>query len=221
MSIKLYAISGAPSAWRVLLGLTFKQLPYEVHYLNFSEQENKSDNYLELNPRGTVPTLVTRSAIIRDSIAILAWLDRAYPGKPLFGRSAEQAAHIWQVTMEASEHLRNANKGLLLPIFFQGVENKTEVLEQAAVIQRAELKTLDISLGGHDFFGEDIPCAADAVCFPEVRMLKRALETKPSLMTDLGYQTDLSDFPNLADWLARIEEWRDVKKTMPPHWLQQ
>ncbi len=218
MSIKVYAISGSPSAWRVLLALAFKQLSYEVQYLNLSDQEHKSEAYLEINPRGTVPSLVSNGTIIRDSIAILGWLDRAYPDNPLFGQTPEQAAHIWQMTMESSEHLRNANKSLLLPIFFQGVERKTEELEQAAYVQRVELEKLEAIIGEHNFLGEDYPCAADAVCFPEVRMVKRALETRPSLMTNLGYQAGLSNFPCLAGWLDRVEKWKSVSNTIPPHW---
>ncbi len=218
MSIKVYAISGSPSAWRVLLALTFKQLEYDVQYLNLSEQEHKSEAYLEINPRGTVPSLVSNGVTLRDSMAILAWLDRAYPDKPLFGHTPEQAAHIWQVTMEASEHLRNANKGLLLPIFFQGADKKTDELAQVATTQRSEMQKLEALLVRHDFIGGDYPCAADAVCFPEARMLKRALDTKAELMEALGYQLDLSDFPDIAAWIGRIEAFEGVNKTLPPHW---
>ena len=218
MSINVYAISGSPSAWRVLLALTFKQLKYDVHYLNLSEQEHKSEAYLKINPRGTVPALVSNGVTMRDSIAILGWLDRAYPDKPLFGHSPEQAAYIWQATMEASEHLRNANKALLLPIFFQGADQKTDELVQAAKNQRSEMQKLETLLVGRDFIGDGLPSAADVVCFPEARMLKRALETKTELMEALGYQSDLSDFPAIAAWIDRIEAFEGVNKTMPPHW---
>ena len=216
--IKIYAISGAPSSWRVLLALTFKQLDYEVRYLSLDKQEHKSDDYLKINPRGAVPTLVTKSITIRDSIAILAWLDRAYTDIPLFGHTPEQASYIWQITMEANEHLRNGNKELLIPIFFQGAETKNEKLEQAAINQRAELEKLEALLNYNDFIAGKHPCAADAVCFPEVRILKNAFDTKMSLMTELGFKTDFSDFPHIATWIERIEAFKGVKKTMPPHW---
>jgi len=129
MPINVYAVSGSPSAWRVLLALTFKQLTFNVHYLSLLDKEHKSDAYLVINPRGKVPSLIVDGITMCDSIAILGWLDRAYPNIPLLGDTPEQAAHIWQVTMDASEHLRNANKALLLPIFFQGENRATDNLQ--------------------------------------------------------------------------------------------
>ena len=38
---EIYTISGAPRPWRVLLGLTFKELDYEIHYLQVSRREHK------------------------------------------------------------------------------------------------------------------------------------------------------------------------------------
>ena len=39
MQITVYSISGAPRAWRVLLGLTFKDIDYDMHLLQASKSE--------------------------------------------------------------------------------------------------------------------------------------------------------------------------------------
>ncbi|WP_444995113.1 glutathione S-transferase family protein [Aliikangiella sp. IMCC44359] len=65
-----------------------------------------------------VPVIEHNGLIIHDSIAILAWLDRQYPDKPLFGQTNEEAKHIWQLTMESCDYLRNYMSQLLKPIFF-------------------------------------------------------------------------------------------------------
>lgn len=218
MSIEIYTISGSPVGWRVLLALAFKQLDYKVNYLNLSKKENKTEAYLRINPRGTVPTMVSGHVNIGDSMAILAWLDRAHPSRPLFGATQEEAARIWHITMEACEYLRGASKDLLLPVFFHGIEEKTDELSEAANTMLAEFKKLEMLLTHKNFIGGSQPCAADAVCFPEVRLIQRAMETKTALMTDLGFTAGLSDFPNLAGWLERVEAYEGVKQTMPPHW---
>jgi len=80
------------------------------------------------------------------------------------------------------------------------------------------MRTLETLLGEHDFLGGGYPCAADAVCFPEARILKRALETHTGLMEKLGYQQNFFDFPTIAAWIDRIEAFAGVSETMPPHW---
>ncbi len=42
MAIDVYWGSGSPYAWRVLLALEYKRLPYTSHLLQFSKQEHKS-----------------------------------------------------------------------------------------------------------------------------------------------------------------------------------
>src|SRR5256885_521527 len=54
MAIEVFWGSGSPVAWRVLLALEYKRLPYVSHLLQFSKQEHKSPQMLALNPRGRV-----------------------------------------------------------------------------------------------------------------------------------------------------------------------
>ena len=218
MSLTIYSFSGSPCAWRVMLGMVFKKLDFDIRTLNLSEREHRSEHYLKINPRGTVPTLLANGLTLRDSIAILAWLDRAYPDTPLFGNTLDEVAHIWQTTMDSSEYMQRSNKGLLMPIFFQGATHKTDALIQAATSVRGELERLEDLLAGNDFVAGMHVSAADAVCFPEARMFKRALDTHRPLMSDLGFQPELPDFPKLAQWIHRIEGSEGVEKTMPGHW---
>lgn len=217
MTLKVYAVSGAPRPWRVVLGLTFKGLDFETSYLEASKQEHKGEAHLSINPRGKVPSLVTEDLTLRDSIAILAWLDRAYPDKPLFGSNADEAAKIWQVTMEACDYLRSAADGLLGPIFFGGATEATPELAAAAKRMRDEFTWLE-GLFQDDFLAGSKPTAADAVSFPEVRIAQRAIDTNPDLMASLGFENGLEVFPKLAAWRFRVEAVDGYEKTFPPHW---
>jgi len=218
MALVVYSISGSPSAWRVLLGLAFKGLDHEVRTLKLSEGEHRSEAYREIHPRGTVPALVADGEVVRDSIAILAWLDRAYVERPLFGRTSAEAATIWQATMDNAEYLRAANKSLLTPIFFQGVSTVTPELHAAAVTARAELDRLEQTLTSHAFVAGGQPSAADAVAFPEVRLLVRATETKPELLAELGIRPQLSEHPRVYAWIERVAKLDGVAATFPTHW---
>jgi len=220
MTLELWTVSGAPSPWRVALGMAFKGLDHEVHMLSAARKEHKSDAYLALNPRGTVPTLKKGDQTLGHSVAILAWLDRLHPDTPLFGQTPEEAADIWQRTMEIFDHLPAATSGVLSPIFFDGATTATPQLMEAAGTLRTELNDLSYLLAQTPFLSGATPGAADAVAFPHVRLLQRAMETKPQIMQDLGL-SNLADLSaEIASWVVRLEAVPGVAETFPPHWAE-
>lgn len=226
MTLIVHAVSGAPIPWRVLCGLAFKGLDYKINYLQASKGEHKSEAFLKLNPRGTIPVLETGDLILRDSMAILAWLDRQYPEKPLFGASPDEAGRIWQITVETAEYARPAQHAVLFPILVQGKavrdfsgDDMKRMLEHVDVF-RTELARLEALLDESAFMFGACPTAADAVAFPDIRILQRAFETKADDIEALGL-TDLpQQFPKLEAWKQRIEAYPGIDKTMPPHWTQ-
>lgn len=224
MTITIHAVSGAPRPWRVLLGLAFKGLDYDIRYLEASKGEHKSPEFLTLNPRGTVPVMEDGDIVIRDSVAGLAWLDKAYPETPIFGHTPAEAADIWQTTMECCDYLRAASNSLLFPILVEnkplpaeGTEDRT-ALEAAAAAMHAEFGFLEKLLDGRDYLAGDAPTAADAVAFPEIRLVTRAIERKPDIMATLGFGGPKLQYPALAAWKARVGALPGVDKTMPRHW---
>ena len=90
MAIELYWGSGSPFAWRAMLILEVKGLTYESKLLEFSKGDHKAPAYLQLNPRGKVPTLKDGEFVLYESLAIMSYLDRKYPDPPLFGKTPEK-----------------------------------------------------------------------------------------------------------------------------------
>lgn len=225
MTLTLSTISGSPRGWRVLLGLAFKGLTAEINELKLSENEHKAEPFISLNPRGTVPVLESDGVVIRDSMAILAWLDRKFPEQPLFGETEKEAAEIWQATMESRQYLRKAAADFLTPVFFGGASvddkgtPKWDVLRTAADAMQAEMRFLDTKLKeGRSFLVGDTPSAADAVSWVEVRLVQRASETKPDLMAELGFAELANSLDHLEAWKQRVFECPGVEDTMPGHW---
>ena len=221
MTLTVHTVSGAPLPWRVLLGLCFKGLPFETITLNASQGEHKSPAFLALNPRGTVPVLQDGPVTLRDSIAALAWLDRAHPDRPLFGGTPDQAAQVWQNTMELADYLRPVVDRLLTPIFFDRAETATPELHKAAYQAKVELAGLETALQDTPFLAGTAPGASDAVAFPEVRLVQRATDTAPAIMEAIGLASIKDNFPQISAWLARIEAWPGYKATEPQHWKDQ
>ncbi|WP_108882233.1 glutathione S-transferase N-terminal domain-containing protein [Anderseniella sp. Alg231-50] len=225
MTITVHTFSGSPRGWRVLLGLAFKDLSWDTNYLSLADRDHRKPEFLSLNPRHTVPVVEADGVVLRDSIAILAWLDREIPDKPLFGNTPGQAAEIWQIAMECCDYLRDANRQLLSEVFFgddavpaRGTE-KHKSLRAAVKLVHAEQRYLeDLLNDGRPYLAGGVPSAADAVAFPEVRLLQRALETKHHMMTSLGFEAPEQTCPQLAAWKVRIEALPGVAATSPAHW---
>src|SRR6516225_9639204 len=81
----LYHLPLSPYSRKVRLVLAEKRLPFE---LRLEKVWERRPEYLELNPAGTVPTLVEdNTAAIPDSTVICEYLEEAYPDTALLGRT--------------------------------------------------------------------------------------------------------------------------------------
>ncbi len=54
-------------------------LPYELKKLNTAGGEQRSDAYLEINPKGRVPALVTEKGVVTETVAILGYIAQVAP----------------------------------------------------------------------------------------------------------------------------------------------
>ena len=71
--IELYTAS-TPNGWKPSVALEELELPYEVRPIDLFKDEQKSPDYLLINPNGRIPTLVDDGFAIFESGAILIYL---------------------------------------------------------------------------------------------------------------------------------------------------
>ncbi len=79
--IKLYSYFRSSAAYRVRIALNLKGLPYEyipVHLVK-NGGEQHSSSYETLNPLKLLPTLIDGENVFSQSLAIMEYLDEAYP----------------------------------------------------------------------------------------------------------------------------------------------
>ncbi len=79
---KLYSYWRSSAAYRVRIALNLKGLPYvvlPVHLVNNGGEQHRSE-FHAVNPQELVPVLVDGAHALRQSIAIIEYLDEAYPG---------------------------------------------------------------------------------------------------------------------------------------------
>ena len=218
MALKIYWGSGSPFAWRVMLTLEVKRLPYESRLLEFSKEEHKSPGYLKLNPRGKVPTLKDGDFALYESLAIMSYLDRKYPDPPIFGTTPQETGLIWREISETDSYLGEPGAKIVRPVFFGKGLEKTEEIQEAATTIRRELKRIDTTLANSAWLvGAEIS-AADIALFPLIQILLRAASKEAAKPLNLGFFPLAQSYPNIAAWVKRLEGIPGYERTYPPHW---
>ena len=94
--------------------------PYRLEVVAFMKGQQRSTEYLALNPKGRVPTLVVDGAPLTENVAVLGWLSEHFPEAqllPLTDNSWSRALHVSDLAYCASG-LHPLVTRLRIPQFF-------------------------------------------------------------------------------------------------------
>jgi glutathione S-transferase len=218
MTIDVYWGSGSPYSWRVLLALEHKELPYKGHLLQLAMQEHKSPHMLAINPRGRVPILKDGDYVVFESLAVLYYLERKYPAKPLFGASAEEGAVIMRVCCEyqayIEPHLMRIVRALLDRVGDPQSDESTYAMHMIA----GEARTIEGRLSRGPWIVGEHPGASDYMIYPGIKLLLRALARPEARELSSRFLPVEANYPALGRWLKRVEALPGYERTYPPHW---
>ena len=76
--LKLY-YAPATCALASHLALEYAGAPYEAVRLDFKAQQQRSPEYLKINPKGRVPALVTDRGVLTETPALLQYIAQSFP----------------------------------------------------------------------------------------------------------------------------------------------
>jgi len=104
--LELYHHGSSVCAAKVRLVLAEKGLGWTGHYLDILKGEQFTPEYLALNPKGVVPTLIDEGVVIRESTVICEYLDEVFPDPPLMPADAAGRARvrIWTKRVDEEVH---------------------------------------------------------------------------------------------------------------------
>lgn len=217
-TLHIWTGSGSPYAWRVLLALEHKQLDYEEHLLSFSQREHRAPAHLARNPRGKVPVLQHGDFVLYESSAILAYLEAAFPDRPLYGDTPQQVGRVAQRLAEVDTYLSPLAHSFYRPIFFADVEERRRDIERAAGALHLELAGLEALVTESAFLAGPVVSAADYAAYPLLKLLLRAAGKPKVADFELELLPVSLHYPALAAWMGRIEQLPYFDRTWPPHW---
>ena len=87
--MKLYGYFRSSTSYRLRIALGLKGLAFENVPVNLVTAENKDSGFTARNPFGSLPMLEADGRDRAQSMALLEWLDEAYPTPPLLPADIE------------------------------------------------------------------------------------------------------------------------------------
>ncbi len=217
--IEIYWIAGSPYAWRVLLALELKEVAYISRILEAAKKEQKSPEFLAVNPSGKVPALRCGNYVATESLAILAYLDRKFPQPGLFGATPEEAGDIWRMVLDFDTTLcPTITDRFNRPLFRGRAEEMAQDIKAAADEIQGALAGFEARVAGRGWLvGADIS-AADIALYPFIEALLRAAGKDGAGPLELGFLPFGETYPALQNWRERIKATPRYDDTVPPHW---
>ena len=92
--MKLYGYFRSSAAFRVRIALNLKGIGYEQAFIHLRKNDQRSPDYLRLNPQGLVPALIDDGPVLTQSLAIIEYLEEIRPAPPLLPRDALGRARV-------------------------------------------------------------------------------------------------------------------------------
>ncbi|PZP34425.1 MAG: glutathione S-transferase [Roseateles depolymerans] len=188
-SLKLHHVALSGHAHRARLMLSLLGLPHQLIEVDLRQGEHKRPEFLKLNPFGQVPVLEDGDTVIADSNAILVYLARSYDATDrwLPRDAAGQAAVQAWLSVAAGQIAFGPAAARLITVFGAPL-NAPEVIARAHQL----LGVMNGVLGQRLFLARDHATLADVAGYSYVSAAPEG-------------NVDLSPYPNVRAWLARIE----------------
>ena len=171
--MKLYDAEFAPSPRRVRIFLAEKGIEIERVMVDLRRNEQLSDPYLAVNPRGAVPALeLDDGEVICESAAICRYFEALHPEPALFGSTALDIGRIesWTRRIESDGYaaavyaFRNVHPAFqdrAAPGKWPAMPQIPELGARGLIMWGAFVEALDVRLADRDWIATDSFSFAD------------------------------------------------------------
>lgn len=198
--VKIYGISSS-RALRPIWLMEEIGLPYELIPVDFRKDENLTEEYLQINPNGRIPTMIDGDLKLYESMAINLYLARQYGGELYPDNPQKEAlANMWSywVMTEIEYCLLTVllNKRVLASDKRDPdrVERNLKALQKPFTVLNNELDGKDYLLG-NQFTVADLNVASVlSWCRPS--------------------RVDLAEWPQLREWLMNCMDRPAFKRAL-------
>ena len=211
-TITLYSYWRSSCSWRVRICLELLSIPYTIIPINLLSNEQKSDDYLQLNPSGVVPALEIvlddgKKLVLTQSVAIMEYLNEFGDNKLLPSDKVERAKvrALVQVIVSDTQPLQNLT---LLRFIENNNPDKYKDLksEWAKQAIRHGLSSFASLLKNN---GSSLYCCGSDVSMADIVLV-------PQLYNAERFGIDIkSEYPRLWEIASKLGELIAFKKAHP------
>jgi len=202
-SLVLHDYFRSSASFRVRIAMNLKGLAYERVEISLIAGDQRSDTYLEQNAQGFVPMLVVDGEPIIQSMAIIDWLDRAYPEPRLIpDEPMPRAVALARAQVVASDiHPLNNLRVLKYLTKDLGLNEQTKDRWIATWIAQG-FEALEAMAGEGRYLGGDAPGIADCCLVPQMYNARR-------------FDVPLEDYPRLVEIDAACMDLEAFQRAHP------
>ena len=130
-ALQLYTARNSICTQKVFITLDEKQLAWDQNIINLFKNEQYSPEYLKLNPKGVVPTLLHQGVPIIESTLICEYLDETFPEPALRPESPAGRARMRLWSKAIDEGIFEATREISFSAMFrETMKNMTEEQRQ-------------------------------------------------------------------------------------------
>jgi len=171
MMIKFYDFKSSPNCQRVKVVLAEKNLAYDTVPIDLRKQEQKTPEYLKLNPYGKVPVLTDDSTVLYESLIINEYLDEKYPNPPLMPKDPASRAKARILVDYGMAHFDSAYQKLRMELMKDAKEQSQPVIDGAKSDLKKLLQRFEDEIGEQSYLMGDFSLV-DADLIPRFARLE-------------------------------------------------
>jgi glutathione S-transferase len=213
--IELYHHGSSVCAAKVRFVLAEKALEWNGHYVDILTGEQFKPQYMKLNPKAVVPTLVHDGVVIRESTVICEYLDEVFPEPPLKPASPVERARmrLWTKAVDEDVHpacaeitFASCHRHIVGRLGPEGVRQFLESTPPQSVTAQWHERKKQVVMQGFD--APDI--ARPFLLYDQyLQKMEDALQSSNWLAGDRFSLADVGMTPylNRLDMLGMLEKW--------------
>jgi len=195
----LYGLAVSSASYRVRIALALKGLTVTSVTKQLRENEHRLEDYLRINPQGFVPALVLDDGtVLTQSMAIIEYLDEAYPNSPLLPRDPVARARVRAMAQVIACDIHPLNNLRVLRYLEEEVQQDKAARDAwYSHWVQAGFAALEGLLGREA--GESRCCFSDAPSLADVCLV-------PQMFNARRFSVELTAFPRLLRIDAHCRE---------------
>ncbi|SKA61499.1 maleylacetoacetate isomerase [Enterovibrio nigricans] len=203
--MKLFDYKNSSASYRVRIALNLKGLCYQAQSISLLDNEQGKDNYRALNPSGLVPTLVDNGQVFTQSLAIIEYLEEAYPSPSILPADRVARARCRAIAMDIACDIHPLNNLRVLQHLTGALHHSDdEKLQWYRHWVSIGLDALEKKLEStqNTYCCDSIPTLADICLVPQLFNARR-------------FSIDLTPYPTLIEIEQRCQALPEFAKAHP------